>query len=544
MKKEDFDSEVNALFEEDSILAQAVIELQQRKARIEAERAQATELGEAENADATPTASDDNTDLPDASEPLQDDALPRDGGADDADAAPTEAAIDAEAEIPDAPVGDAEAPAVSDSGDLPEKKTKKIKRKKTSLKKEKEPLPPKNTSIATTVELLEFVSGEKTVRPEGPSPLFDFGFPTPNYAAQESDEEIAPLADVELAEKPENEAESEIPLEDATDVGSETEATGEDGAADDVSNASDDGAEDILPDPDEELTSENEAFGTDENAELTDAPVAEYPPEAIAAIEGYGAAEFFAVEDGLTAPELDTKAISSDDESETPFNEDEEAELDDSEEQDDVLEDEVDAPEEIKKTDSTEQAQKKPAEKARFIDGVFDFLELFIFSLAAVLLITTFFFRHSVVDGSSMEQTLSNGEHIIISNFFYEPERGDVIVCEDYSLSNEYYHKPLVKRIIAIPGDTVEIKYNHYTKRSTVYVNGQMLDEPYVYIDEYPEYRNDSGKWKVGEGEVFVMGDHRNNSSDSRDIGCIRIDSIIGKALFRFYPFEKFGKIE
>ena len=184
-----------------------------------------------------------------------------------------------------------------------------------------------------------------------------------------------------------------------------------------------------------------------------------------------------------------------------------------------------------------EKPRRKKEVGSRFVDSLFDFIELFIFSLAAVFIITTFILRHSVVNGSSMERTLFNGEHIIISDLFYTPKRGDIIVCEDYSTELPI---PIVKRVIAIEGDRVEIDVFGNVK-----VNGELLDErDYVYIDPNFPYECDPLDIVVPEGELFVMGDHRNVSSDSRKIGTIKEDSILGKVLFRFYPFDKFGKVE
>ena len=233
-------------------------------------------------------------------------------------------------------------------------------------------------------------------------------------------------------------------------------------------------------------------------------------------------------EDGTDSKEIDGSAADADEDFESENYSDEEkynalpyAEQEDEEEDDDDDDDE---------------------EKIgnRFIDGLFDFIELFIFSLAAVFIITTFFFRHSVVDGTSMERTLFHGEHIIISDLFYTPERGDIVVCEDYSLEDENMRKPIVKRVIAIAGDTVEID-----ELGNVKVNGALIDES-NYLYESPEHPKHYEKYSVTvkEGEVFVMGDHRNVSSDSRRVGPIKEDSILGKVLFRFYPFEKFGKVE
>ena len=190
----------------------------------------------------------------------------------------------------------------------------------------------------------------------------------------------------------------------------------------------------------------------------------------------------------------------------------------------------------------TEEAEEsdKPAKDVydpdhpRGIDAIFDFVELLIFSLVAVLLATTFIFRHSVVEGPSMENTLFGGEHLIISDLFYTPERGDIIVCEDYTTK---LRKPIVKRVIALPGDRVEILVT-----GDVYVNGELLTEDYVYEDEDTLYNHVDVV--VPEGEIFVMGDHRNLSTDSREIGTVDMDSVLGKVLFRFYPFSRFGKVE
>lgn len=179
--------------------------------------------------------------------------------------------------------------------------------------------------------------------------------------------------------------------------------------------------------------------------------------------------------------------------------------------------------------------------KPRMIDWVFDFVEMFVFVLIAVMVLTSFFFKHSVVEGESMLNTLVEEDHLIISDLFYTPERGDIVVFEDYSTALK---KAVVKRVIGLSGETVTVKINS-AGAYEVYINGEYLDEPYAYND-IQSYATGTGEWIVGEGEVFVLGDNRFNSTDSRDhrVGTIDIDCILGKVLFRFMPFDKFGKVE
>ena len=191
--------------------------------------------------------------------------------------------------------------------------------------------------------------------------------------------------------------------------------------------------------------------------------------------------------------------------------------------------------------DEEEKENVYNPEKPRLLDWVFDFAEMFIFVLLAVMIITSFFFKHSVVEGDSMLNTLHDGEHLIITDVFYTPERGDIIVFEDYSTQLK---KAVVKRVIGLPGDTVEVKLNE-AKEYEVYVNGIYLEEEYAYNDVEPNAYG-LGTWTVGEGEIFVMGDNRYNSTDSRSslVGPVEIDSILGKVILRFYPFDKFGAVE
>ena len=191
-----------------------------------------------------------------------------------------------------------------------------------------------------------------------------------------------------------------------------------------------------------------------------------------------------------------------------------------------------------------EEEKEEPADPSRYdekhpriVDHAFDFIEMLVITLMAAIVITSLFFRFSFVDGHSMDRTLSDGDTLVISNLFYTPDYGDIVVIE-YE-NNIHEVKPLIKRVIGLPGDVIKV-----TAEGDVYRNGELLnEEKYVYLDG-PLFATLKGEWKVGEGEVFVMGDHRNDSMDSREIGPIKIDNIIGQAVFRLFPLSDFGKID
>lgn len=189
-----------------------------------------------------------------------------------------------------------------------------------------------------------------------------------------------------------------------------------------------------------------------------------------------------------------------------------------------------------KKEEYSEKKYSYDPKKPGLINNLFDLFEIFVFTVAIVLFISSFFFRHSEVDGGSMDNTLSDGEHLILYDLFYTPKRGDIVVFEDYSLDKKI---PIVKRVIGIEGDTVRVENENGV--SVVYLNGERLDESYTLTDDYDSHP--SGEWTVGEGELFVLGDHRNVSWDGRSFGTIDSNSVLGKVVLRFYPFNKFGTV-
>lgn len=128
------------------------------------------------------------------------------------------------------------------------------------------------------------------------------------------------------------------------------------------------------------------------------------------------------------------------------------------------------------------------------------------------------------VDGLSMNPTLQHGEYVLVSRLSYKtgvPERGDIIV---FSFPMDQ-RQDLIKRVIGLPGETIDIR------NGEVLVNGKKLDEP--YIAQSPVY---NGAWTVGENELFVLGDNRNDSKDSHQWGLLPIENVIGKALLIYWP--------
>lgn len=145
---------------------------------------------------------------------------------------------------------------------------------------------------------------------------------------------------------------------------------------------------------------------------------------------------------------------------------------------------------------------------------VYDWIQCIIFALVFCVLLFVFAVRMVNVVGHSMVPTLEQSDKVVISNLFYHPKQGDVVVLRKQTLMQE----PIVKRIIATEGQTVDIDFDD----GVVYVDGKALDEPYVN-EPVHDRENFEGKITVPEGCVFVMGDNRNASTDSRDarLGCV-----------------------
>lgn len=184
------------------------------------------------------------------------------------------------------------------------------------------------------------------------------------------------------------------------------------------------------------------------------------------------------------------------------------------------------------------------------VGALLEYAEILAFSVAAVLLLFTLCIRLCEVDGTSMCKTLHNGE-MLITTSWGSPQAGDIIV---FHMTNDNpqsdLNEALVKRVIATGGQTIRIDY----MTGTVSVDGQVLDEPYISLMD--RSGNETGQWTqapthdfdwdtgifemtVPEGQLFVMGDNRNNSADSRVsvVGCVDERRVLGRVLLRVSPF-------
>lgn len=190
----------------------------------------------------------------------------------------------------------------------------------------------------------------------------------------------------------------------------------------------------------------------------------------------------------------------------------------------------------MKKAIHSEAAVQFKERKA--FQEVVEWLEAIVFSLVLVVLLFTFVFRIVGVDGNSMLPTLHGGDRVIISSFNYHPQNGDIVVVTQPNSLN----KPLIKRVIASEYQTIDIDF----ESGVVTVDGQVLQEDYILETMTAKGQGDVDfPLTVPEGKVFVMGDNRNDSLDSRYqmVGLIDERYLLGKAVFRIYPFNDFGKV-
>lgn len=188
-------------------------------------------------------------------------------------------------------------------------------------------------------------------------------------------------------------------------------------------------------------------------------------------------------------------------------------------------------------------------QKQSFAASMYDVVEMFVLAVVFVILLLTLCFRLCRVDGPSMNQTLQDGEPLIVSNLFYTPKRGDIIVFHQTNGERETtsplnrYNEPIVKRVIATGGQYVKLDYaakKVYVSDDAIFDESDVIDESYAYfktLDNTDEWiqRSKVTEYHVPEGYLFVMGDNRNNSADSRspEVGFVDERRVLGRVLFK-----------
>lgn len=184
-----------------------------------------------------------------------------------------------------------------------------------------------------------------------------------------------------------------------------------------------------------------------------------------------------------------------------------------------------------------EELELEVEENISISSFIFEWANAFMVALVVVVLLLTFVWRQVTVSGTSMTDTLNDGDRLIIFSFMYKPQYGDIVVVSH----GQNYSEPIIKRVIATEGQSLSINYD----TEEVSVDGVILDEPYIKGKTIKLRNPLEIPDKIPEGYVFVMGDNRDGSLDSRstEIGLIPVENIIGKAELRIYPFNKFGSV-
>lgn len=203
-----------------------------------------------------------------------------------------------------------------------------------------------------------------------------------------------------------------------------------------------------------------------------------------------------------------------------------------------------------------QQPADTKVKKKSFISGLFsdalEILETGLFFVILVLFFFTYFTRPVTVDGTSMVPTLDNADMLLLYGLFYEPKPGDIVVIDNhnshvYNWAGELVEQDasleerIIKRVIAVAGQEIMVDPMH----GTVSVDGEVLQEDYINELTMTDDGAIPFPTVIPEGYIFVMGDNRNHSSDSRHpyVGLVSVDDVMGKTYFRYYPFDRMGSL-
>ncbi len=205
---------------------------------------------------------------------------------------------------------------------------------------------------------------------------------------------------------------------------------------------------------------------------------------------------------------------------------------------------------------SEEQTENKTDEEKEgkgFLNDILEIFESVVISVFVVLMLFTYIARPVTVEGDSMNPTLEDCDKLIMRTLLYTPKVGDIVIVNNeksYTLDEltgeivegQALNKRLIKRVIAVGGQEIDID----AAANTVKVDGRLLEEDYIADVVKTDARAFNYPVTVPEGYVFVMGDNRNNSTDSRNsyVGFVKEEDVLGEAIIRFYPFDKFKLLD
>ncbi len=203
---------------------------------------------------------------------------------------------------------------------------------------------------------------------------------------------------------------------------------------------------------------------------------------------------------------------------------------------------------EVLENPENEETPENDAKKGNSLAAeIFDWIKSIAIALVVAFLLKNYVLTLAKVDGSSMEPSLQHADRLYVNRVAYTPERGDVIIFEPSSDPG----RPYIKRVIAVGGDTVYIDF----ATGDVFVNDKLIDEPYIsqptqlvgsYVGRLIMANNYSREnpIKIEEGYFWAMGDNRNASKDSRELGPIPNEELMGHAVFRFWPLDSIGTVD